>query len=466
MSGFLTRCLFTLHRRAPIYAVGNREPGRRSGRRITQLTRVHRIMSLTLKKVAKFIRAGKEGDHLDGPPNGVRGLYLQIRNQRNASWGLRYQLHGRTHWMGLGSALLGDGVTLDAAREKAKAAREQLRDKIDPLVVRRQEHAAQAAAALGTITFAEAAQKFHARHEAGWRNQKHAKQVIQTLKTYAFPVVGALSVADIDTPLVLRILEPIWHEKPETASRLRSRVENVLAWAQVHGYRPKGDNPARWRGHLDQALPMRSKIAKVKHHASMSYHDVPAFMQQLLTRKGTAAKALAFAVLTAARSGEVLGARWSEINFKDNTWTVPASRMKAGKEHKVPLAPQVVTLLQQLPREAVATDGYVFIGTRSGAPLSPPAMARVLHRMGHDVVPHGFRSSFRTWAAEQTNFAREVAEQSMAHVIADEVERAYKRTTLIDKRRALMTAWAKFCLSPPKAKADTYNVVGIGAGAR
>jgi integrase len=264
------------------------------------------------------------------------------------------------------------------------------------------------------------------------------------------------------------VLEPIWHEKPETASRVRGRIENVLAWAAVRGYRPKGDNPARWRGHLDQALPKRSKVAKVEHHPAMPYRDLPAFMQQLLEREGTAAQALAFTILASARSGEALGAKWSEINFKEKTWTVPASRMKGGRDHKVPLAPQVIELLQNLPRDAVANDGYVFMGARAGAPLSNMSMTAVLQRMGQDVVPHGFRSSFRTWSAEQTNFAREVAEQSLAHVISDKVERTYKRTTLFDKRRALMTAWAKFCLSPPAAKAENAennNVVAIG-GAR
>jgi integrase len=419
-------------------------------------------MSLTIKRVAKLVRAGKEGDYLDGPPAGVRGLYLQIRNQKNASWGLRYQLHGRTHWMGLGSALLGDGVALDVAREKAKAARQQLRDKIDPLTVRRQQHASQAAAALGIITFAEAAKQFHAHHEAGWKNRKHAAQVIQTLQTYANPILGALSVADIDTPLVLRVLEPIWNKKPETASRVRGRIESVLAWAAVRGYRPKGDNPARWKGHLNQALPKRSRVAVVNHHKAMPYAEVPTFMPQLLAREGIAAQALAFTIMTAARSGEVLGARWSEIDLENETWTVPAGRMKAGKEHRVPLAPQVIELLHSLPRDAVASDGYLFIGAAAGATLCHTAMSAVLKRMKLDVVPHGFRSSFSTWAGEQTNFAREVVEQSLAHVIGNKVEAAYKRTTLFDKRRKLMDAWAKYCLTPP-AKTSTDNVVAIGA---
>ena len=287
-------------------------------------------MSLTMKKHHKLVRAGQEGDFLDGGASGVRGLYLQVKNLQNASWGLRYQLRDRTHWMGLGSARLGDGVTLDEAREKAKAARRQLRDKIDPLTMRRQQRATQVAAALGIITFSEAAKQFHRHHESSWKNPKHARQVLQTLETYANPIIGAMSVADIDTPAVLRCIEPLWETKTETMSRVRNRIENVLAWAAVRGYRPKGDNPARWKGHLDQALPKRSKVAKVENHPSMPYADMPAFMAELIKHEGTAAQALAFTVMTAARSKETLGAVWSEIDFKDKIWTVPANRMKGG----------------------------------------------------------------------------------------------------------------------------------------
>jgi integrase len=419
-------------------------------------------VSLTLKRVAKLVRAGEEGDFLDGPPNGVRGLYLQVRNQRNASWGLRYQLHHRTHWMGLGSASLGDGVSLDQAREKAKAARAYLRDKLDPLTLRRQELAAQAAAALGTITFAEAARQWYAGQEGSWKNHRHAKQVIQTLKTYAFPVIGALSVRDVDTPAVLRVLEPIWHKTPETASRLRGRIENVLAWAQVRGYR-KGDNPAKWEAHLDQALPKRSRVAVVNPHAAMDYHILPSFMQQLRAREGVAARALQFLIMTAARTGSVLDARWSEIDFDAKTWTVPADHMKAGKEHKVPLAPEAIALLEQLPRDATSADGYLFVGAAAGRPLSGMAMAQCLKRMKiDDAVVHGFRSTFSTWASEQTNFPQEVREASLAHRIPDKVEAAYKRTTFFDKRRKLMEAWSKYCLTAPVAKAAN-NVVAIGA---
>jgi integrase len=400
--------------------------------------------------------------HLDGPPNGVRGLYLVVENKRNANWGLRYQLNKKTRWMGLGSALLGDGVTLDVAREAAKAARAKLRDKIDPLAVRQQERAAAAAASLRQITFAEAAQAFYEQRESGWRNRKHAAQVLSSLRVYAFPVIGKLPVDVVDTPLVLKILRPIWNGKTETASRLRGRIEAVLAWAQVNGYR-SGDNPARWRGHLEMALPKRSDVAKVAHHASLPYAEIPAFMAALRQRDGVAAQALAFLIHTAARTGEVIGARWSEIDLAAAVWTVPPERMKAHRAHRVPLSPAAVALLRSLYREP--GNDYVFIGSRNGATLSNTAMVALLRRMSQDITAHGFRSSFRTWAAEQTNFPREVAEQALAHTIPGAVERAYKRTTLFDKRRQLMAAWAKYCLTPRQKAGAGDNVVPLG-GAR
>jgi integrase len=421
-------------------------------------------MSLTVKRHGKLVRAGKEGMHLDGGTAGVRGLYLVIEHRRNANWGLRYQLKGRTHWMGLGSALLGDGVTLDEARDKAKTARAKLRDKIDPLAVRQQERAAAAAASLRQITFAEAAHEFHKQRESGWRNRKHAAQVLGSLKTFAFPTLGKLPVEAVDTPLVLKVLRPIWNTKTETASRLRGRIEAVLAWAQVNGYR-SGDNPARWRGHLEMALPKRSDVAKVAHHAALPYADVPAFMTALRGRDGVAAQALQFLILTAARTGEVLNARWSEFDLANAVWTVPPERMKAHRAHRVPLSKPAVELLRSLYREH--GNDSVFIGAHNGgSTLSSTAMVALLRRMGRDdITGHGFRSSFRTWAAEQTNFPREVGEQALAHAIPDKVEAAYKRTTLFDKRRALMAAWAKYCLSPPRQKAAGDNVVALG-GAR
>jgi integrase len=423
---------------------------------------VKKHQSLKVKTVEKLVRAGVAGEYLDGGRNGVRGLYLVIENKRNASWGLRYQLRKRTHWMGLGSALLSDGVTLDQAREKAKAARAKLRDKIDPLEARRAEEAAKRVAALKQLTFAEAAKQFIAQHERGWKNQRHAEQWVQTLTTYAYPVIGNLPVQVIDTPLVIRVVEPIWQSKTATASRLRGRIESVLAWATVRGYR-SGDNPAAWRGHLEFVLPNKGAVAKVEHHPAMAYQSLPEFVAKLRTHKTVAASALLFTILTASRTQEVVGARWSEISFADKTWTVPASRMKAGKEHKVPLSDAVVALLRGLYRDGDG-DGFLFVGARPGAALNAKALPRLLARMGVAVTVHGFRSSFRTWAAEQTNFAREVGEQALAHTIKEAVERAYKRTTLLDKRRLLMAAWSRYCTNPLMPKRERgSNVAAIGA---
>jgi integrase len=420
-------------------------------------------MPLTVKRHHRLVRAGKAGLYLDGPPSGVRGLYLTVEHKRNASWGLRYQLHKQTHWMGLGSALLGDGRTLDEAREAAKAAREKLRSKVDPLDARRADQAAARVAALKQLTFAEAAAQFIEQNEVKWKNPRHIEQWTTTLATYAYPIIGKLPVATIDTPLVLKCVEPIWKNKNATASRLRGRIESVLDWATVRDYR-SGENPARWKGHLEHVLPNGGEVAKVEHHPALPYADMPAFVAKLRTRQGTAAQALLFSILTAARTNEVIGARWDEIDFAAKTWTVPAGRMKAGKEHKVPLCDAAVALLRGLYRDSDG-DGFLFIGSRPGTALNAKGLHRLLARMGVAVTVHGFRSSFRTWAAEQTNFPREVAEQALAHTISDKTERAYKRTTLFDKRRQLMSAWCKFCMTPSVQRRARDNVVPIG-GAR
>jgi integrase len=413
-------------------------------------------VTLTVKRVARLLSTGRPGKHLDsGGADSVRGLHLVVVNPKNASWQLRYQLGGRVRWMGLGSAR---DVTLAKARERAKDARLKLVDKVDPLERRRQERATQAAAALRMITFAEAAHAFHEQHEAGWRNPKHAAQVLQTLKTYAFPALGTLPVDIIDTPLVLKVLRPIWTTKTETASRVRGRIESVLGWATVSGYR-SGDNPARWKGHLEEALPKRSAVAKVEHHAALDYRSIPEFMATLRTREGVAAQALVFTVLTAARTGEVTGAEWDEVDLDEAIWTVPAGRMKAGKEHRVPLSEPALEILHNTYRET--NNAYVFIGGHSGAALSNMAMTAVLKRMGHvgdrAVTVHGMRAAFRTWAAEQTGFPHEVVEQALAHTISNKVERAYRRGDLFEKRRKLMQAWASYCMSQLTAKNDDVN---------
>jgi integrase len=420
-----------------------------------------KIMAMTVKRHHRLVRAGKPGQYLDGTTGGgVRGLYLVVEHARNANWGLRYQLNKKTHWMGLGSALLGDGVTLDEAREAAKAARAKLRGKIDPLGARRAEQAAARVAALKQLTFSEAAKQFIDQNEVKWRNPRHIEQWTTTLATYAYPIIGKLPVQVVDTPLVLKCVEPIWQSKNATASRLRGRIESVLDWATVRGYRC-GDNPARWKGHLAHVLP-GGEVAKVEHHPALPYQDMPAFVAKLRTRQGSAASALLFAILTAARTNEVVGARWSEIDLASKTWTVPPERMKAGKEHKVPLSDQAVRLIHDLYRDGDG-DGYLFVGSRPGQSINAKALHRLLGRMGVNATVHGFRASFRTWAAEQTSYAREIAEASLAHVVPDKVERAYKRTTLFDKRRQLMAAWAKFISTAPVQRRARDNIVAIGA---
>jgi integrase len=383
-----------------------------------------------------------------------------VKNKRSANWGLRYQLRGVTHWMGLGSALLGDGVTLDQARTKAIAARATLRDKVDPLQQRRAERAAAQVAALKQLTFSEAAKAFIEQNEVGWKNPRHRQQWAETLRRYAHPVIGNLPVQTIDTPLVLRVLERdrLWHEKNATASRLRGRIEAILDWAKARGYR-SGDNPASWDV-IGNVLPKSTAVATVKHHPALPYADVPAFVAKLKAHQSVGAQALLFTILTAARTQEVVGARWSEISLKERVWTVPAGRMKGKVEHKVMLAPEVIDLLQQLPRDGDG-DGYVFIGSRRGAPLNPKTLHRVTGRLKVDAVPHGFRSSFSDWSHECTPHSNHTIEISLAHKVGNKAERAYRRGPMMAKRAKLMADWSRFCCTPPKAISD--NVVRIGA---
>jgi integrase len=300
------------------------------------------------------------------------------------------------------------------------------------------------------LTFEQSARTYLSAHEAGWRNAKHAGQWRATLETYAYPVMGRLLVRDVTLPHVLAVLEPIWQNKTETAVRLRGRIESILDWAAARGYRD-GLNPARWRGHLDKMLAQPSKVAKRDHHAALSLEELGAFMKRLRKQEGVGARALEFVILTAARSGEVRGAKWSEIDLADNLWTVPGERMKAGKEHRVPLSGAVTKLLRALPR--MEGSDLVFPSPRGGT-LSDMTLAAVMRRMNVDAVPHGFRSTFRDWCSEKTNFPHEVAEMALAHTIANKVEAAYRRGDLFDKRRQMMENWASFCAkdltkSPP-----------------
>ena len=381
--------------------------------------KVGRLTALSVR------RAKQRGYYHDGA-----GLYLAVDGNGNRSWIFRYGRQGRRHH-GLGPL---HTVTLAEAREKARNCRRLLLEGIDPIADKRARKAAAQLEAARSITFADAAETYITDHHAAWKNEKNRQQWRNTLSTYAYPVIGNLPVAAIDTGLVLRVLQPVWHEKPETASRVRMRIERVLGWATVHGYRA-GDNPARWRGHLDHLLPAQGKIAPVEHHAALPYVEIPAFIEDLHERDGLAAEALEFLILTATRTGEILGASWDEFDLKTRTWVIPARRMKAGREHRIPLSDRAVEILGNLPRDSER----VF-------PLSNMALLQLLKkRMRRKITAHGFRSSFRDWAAETHDAARDVVEMALAHAVADKTEAAYRRGDMFEKRRALMNDWAAFC---------------------
>ena len=332
-------------------------------------------------------------------------------------------------------------VTLAEARELALEARRLLRRGIDPIDDRKRRRKVETLAAAGGIMFAEAARRYVADHRDEWRNAKHAAQWAATLENYAVPVLGPLDVRSITPANVVDVLRPLWGEKQETASRLRGRIERVLDWCGTMGYR-SGENPARWKANLDHLLPKRSKGRSVRHHPALPWGELPVFMQRLRGVRGMGALALEFVILTAARSGEVRGAAWAEIDLDAAVWTIPSQRMKGGREHRVPLSADALALLRALPR----LDGspWVFFAPRGGM-LSDMTVSAVCRRMGVEAVPHGFRSTFRDWAAEATNHPREVAEQALPHVNADKVEAAYRRSDLFERRRALMEEWARFC---------------------
>jgi len=368
------------------------------------------------------------------------GLYLQVSPNGAKSWVFRFRDGKRLREMGLGPI---HTVSLAEAREAAFSCRKQRLAGLDPIDARRGARAAARLEAAKALTFAQCADAYIESHRAAWRNAKHAAQWGSTLRTYAHPVFGHLAVASVDTGLVLKALEPIWTIKPETASRLRQRIEAVLDWARVRGYR-EGESPARWKGHLDQTLPARAKVAQVEHHPALPYEQIGAFIATLRAQSGVAALALEFTILTAARAGEVLGATWDELDLTAKLWTIPAARMKAGRAHRVPLSGPALAVLAQL--EGFKTGPFVFPGGRAGRPLSGMSLLMTLRRMGRsDLTTHGFRSSFRDWAAERTNYPREVAEHALAHSLADKVEAAYRRGDLLQKRKQLMDAWAAFC---------------------
>jgi integrase len=386
-------------------------------------------MPLTTKKVEALRR--KPGRYSDG-----HGLVLQVFSANSASWLLRYQRKGRERWLGLGPL---HTFGLMEARDRARRARALLADGIDPLEKKRSE-------AAKNITFAACAQQYFEVHEGSWSNQKHRRQFLSTLQQYAFPRLGALPVAEIDEALVLAVLRPIWKDKTVTAKRVRRRVAAVLDFAAAAKYRT-GSNPARWEGHLEYLLPQPEKIVAVKHHEAVPHSEIAAFMTALRAAPGVAARALEFCILTAARTNEVIGAQWSEVDLDNRVWTIPAERMKAAREHRVPLAPRAVELLSALPGEK--DNKFVFIGPRPGTSISNMAMYRTMRRLNQQATVHGFRSTFSTWAHEATAYPAHVIEQSLAHTVGSAVERAYRRSDLFDKRRKLMEAWAKHCLAAP-----------------
>jgi integrase len=384
-------------------------------------------------------RAKERGTYGDG-----HGLYLQVARGGSRSWVLRYKVNGRTRCFGIGPL---HAVSLAQARERAAEARRLLIDGADPIEARRARRDAARLDAAKTMSFDQCADAYITAHRAGWRNVRHAEQWEKTIATFVSPTIGALPVQAIDTALVLKVIEPLWTAKPETASRLRGRIEAVLDWAKARGFRA-GENPARWKGHLDNLLPEKGKVAKVEHHAAMPHAEVAAFLADLRRQEGVAARAVEFIILTAARSGEAIGARWGEIDLANRTWTIPASRMKAGRAHSVPLSPRALDILEALPRrEGDGGDDLIFPNGR-GKRLGN-AILLLVKRMRPAATVHGFRSSFRDWAAEQTNFPSEVAEAALAHVVGNKVVEAYRRTDFFDLRRRLMDAWAIYCAEPP-----------------
>jgi integrase len=397
-----------------------------------------KVNRLSARRVATLRRPGYY-------PDGGN-LWLQVSKGAAKSWIFRFTLNGRAREMGLGSL---DTFSLVEARGRAVDSRKQLDGGIDPIEARNallQQRRLEDAKAL---TFMQCAEKYIEAHRKGWRNAKHAQQWQNTLKTYAEKLIGALPVQAIDTALVLRVVEPIWHTKPETASRVRGRTESILDWATARGLR-SGDNPARWRGHLENLLPARKKISAVKHHAALPYTELGDFMTKLREQEGTAARVLEFVILTAARTGEAIGAKKDEFDLPAKVWNVPASRMKMGRDHRVPLSPRVIKIVQRL--SAVGDGRFVFPGGRAKRPLSNMAMLALLERMSRgDLTVHGFRSTFSDWVAEQTAYPWEVREAALAHAKGDKVEAAYQRGDLFDKRRQLMNDWAKFCELPSRA---------------
>jgi integrase len=437
---------------------------------------------LTAKKIARL----GIGRHIDGGDLG-RGLYLQITAKKRdgkiieppevagGSWLLRYERGVKTsrktgkiipgeYWLGLGSLT---DFTLKEARERARAARRLLADGIDPLDQKREAKAAKAIASIKQITFREAATAFIDQHQSGWKNRKHREQWSSSLETYVYPVIGRLAPRDIDTGAILKVLEQhhsnypdrrLWDAIPETASRLRGRIESILDWSKIRKYRD-GDNPAAWKGNLKFVLASRddSNTDEVEHHPALAFDEMPEFMVALRQVQGVVALALEYTILTAARTGETVGARWDEIDINEKTWHIPKGRIKGGREHRVVLSDRCIEILQSLPKEA--GNPFVFIGSKAGTAISDSVMAHLMKKAplarasttpGRLATVHGFRSSFKDWAVERTAYPNDMSEIALAHKVGSEVELAYRRTDMLEKRRRMMRDWERFCTTPKR----------------
>ena len=385
-------------------------------------------------------------------PDG-NGLYLAVARGGSRSWILRYRYDGKRHDAGLGSYPL---IGLADARQRANALRRKLADRIDPLAERRTKAAGERVRAMKTRTFRQCVDGYLEAHSAAWRGGRQDAQWRQSLSKYAYPLIGDMPVADIDVSAVLAVLKPMWLTRTETGTRVRERIERVLDAATTAGYRPGEPNPARWRGHLDTLLPKRSKVQVEQHHPALPYVEIGAFMAGLRARRGIDARAMEFLILTAARSGEVLKMRWQEIDLKAKVWTIPPEHSKTNREHRVPLSDAAVLLLETLA--AISRNDFVFPG--SHGPLSRTTFNKLLvGKMGrNEITVHGFRSTFRDWAAERTGFPADVAEMALGHTVNSKVEAAYRRGDLFQKRRQLIDAWAKFCAAP----SPSARVISIG----
>lgn len=391
--------------------------------------KINKLSALKVKSITE------SGWYSDG-----RGLYLQVSKTGTKSWVYRYQIDGRERRCGLGSFL---DVSLEQARRSAEACRQLRLENIDPIEHKRQLASQRRSDEAFAVTFKECAIAYINSHKAGWKNPKHEMYWRNTLETYSFPTIGNMSVNEIQTQQVLKVLEPIWMSKTETATRVRQRIENILDWAKVRGYRG-GENPALWRGHLDKLLPKRVKIQKVRHFPAMPYLELPEYFQKLRNTETLAAKALAFIILNASRVGEVKAAKYSEVSLQDAVWTIPEERMKAHREHRVPLCAESIQIVKELQNYRV--DDYLFPSIKKGKNISDAAILKLLKQDYPNLTVHGFRSTFRDWCAEMTNYPRELAESALAHVLKDQTEAAYQRGDLLLKRRKLMESWASYCI--------------------